>query len=151
VKNTTTAFNNLNDRTLNLKNIVGGLAATLNHFNHLNRRVTSCAFFGLLLVYIANGGRGAPFISFFPDHVIDQLDDETALHQFTNVMGCAFLLTSNYIGRQIGGCGDESCAIDHGNGISNGTADKSCGGDNGHGHGHGHDHSHDHGHGHANC
>ena len=46
----------------------------------------------------------------------------------TNIMGCAFLLSSNHLGRKTSGCGSKDCGMDHGHGHGHGHAvDAECG------------------------
>ncbi len=120
---------------------VGGLAATMNYFNHNKKNLLSLSLVGLFCVYAANGN-GGPILSLLPHSLAHNLHCGTTLHRVVNIVGCVCLLGSNHLGKIIGGCGIKDCGVDHGNGI-NGDAEigSSCCHDHGHG---GHDHSHTH-------
>ena len=91
---------------------VGGLATTMNFLNHRKKSLLSLALVGLSCVYAANG-HGGPILSMLPHSLAHDLHCGTAVHRVTNIVGCACLLSSNYLGKRIGGCGDDNCKVDH--------------------------------------
>ena len=116
---------------------VGGLATVMNFLNHKKKELLSLALVGLTFVYAANG-HGGPILSLLPHELAHSLHCGTMLHRVTNILGCACLLTSNYLGRQIAGCGSKDCGVDHGTKDINGDHEACAG----HGGGHSHTHSH---------
>jgi len=124
---------------------VGGLATTMNYLNHSKKSLLSLALVGLSCVYAANG-HGGPVLSLLPHSLAHDLHCGTILHRTTNILGCAFLLSSNYLGKQIAGCDNKDCGIDHGNEGVNGDMEfgsgtgSCCDHDDGHSHSHSHHH-----------
>jgi len=82
---------------------VGGCAATMNHLTHRKARLSAMAALGLTLIYAANG-QGGPVLSRLPHHLAHSLHSGARLHRATNLLGCAFLLGSNYLSHKVGGC-----------------------------------------------
>ena len=100
---------------------VGGLASTMNYLNHNKKSLLALSLIGLSCVYAANG-HGGPILSRSPHSLAHSLHCGTILHRVTNIMGCAFLLSSNHLGRKISGCGSKDCGMDHGHAV-----DAECG------------------------
>mmetsp|Transcript_27138 Transcript_27138/g.41578 ORF Transcript_27138/g.41578 Transcript_27138/m.41578 type:complete len:83 (-) Transcript_27138:2331-2579(-) len=63
---------------------------------------------GLSCVYAANAGHGAPLVSLLPSSLAHKLHCGSMIHRAVNICGCACLLSSNYLGRKIGGCAQDS-------------------------------------------
>jgi len=76
---------------------VGGLAMTINYLGHRQLKLTSLSILGLSLIYMANAGHHAPLICYLPHKLAHSLHCGTSLHRVTNLLGCAFLLSSNYL------------------------------------------------------
>mmetsp|Transcript_4597 Transcript_4597/g.6784 ORF Transcript_4597/g.6784 Transcript_4597/m.6784 type:complete len:300 (+) Transcript_4597:3-902(+) len=95
---------------------VGGLAATMNYVSHKKLRISIPAAIGLLLVYLANAGSDSLLVSQLP-HAISHAFHCGATHRITNIAGCALLLGSNYLSRQIGcvndKCLDPNCVVEN--------------------------------------
>lgn len=108
---------------------VGGLAAFLNYLSHRRTAVSFPALLGLCFVYAANAPHGYPIVSLLPHGLAHALHCGSWVHRFTNLLGCALLLGSNYVSHKMG------CAS---SGLM-GMAGKDCG------HDHDHSHSHDRG------
>ena len=100
---------------------VGGLASIMNYLNHNKKSLLALSLIGLACVYAANG-HGGPILSRLPHSLAHSLHCGTSLHRVTNIMGCAFLLSSNHLGRKISGCGSKDCGMDHGHAV-----DAECG------------------------
>lgn len=96
---------------------VGGLAATMNYLSSKNAFLSSIAVLGLSMIYAANG-HGGPILSRLPHNVAHSLHCGTLLHRSVNIVGCACLLTSNYLAHRLG------CDHDHGHGHSH--SDSCC-------------------------
>ena len=94
---------------------VGGLATTTNFINHKKKSLLALSLVGLSCVYMANA-HGGPILSMLPHKLAHDLHCGTILHRTTNILGCACLLSSNYLGKRVegGGCKDKNCDIDHG-------------------------------------
>mmetsp|Transcript_1756 Transcript_1756/g.2452 ORF Transcript_1756/g.2452 Transcript_1756/m.2452 type:complete len:294 (-) Transcript_1756:199-1080(-) len=86
---------------------VGGLAATLNYTSHKKLSIAIPAAIGLLLVYLANAGSGVLLVTQLPHDIAHAFQCGSA-HRITNIVGCALLLGSNYVSRQLG-CANDSC------------------------------------------
>jgi len=82
---------------------VGGCAATINFLTHKRAKLSAMAALGLTLIYAANG-QGGPILSRLPHHLAHSLHCGVWLHRTTNLLGCAFLLGSNYLSHKLGGC-----------------------------------------------
>eukprot|EP01083_Nonionella_stella_P082520 227784_1 len=92
---------------------VGGLASTMNYLNHKKKSLAALAGIGLSCVYAANAGHGAPLVSLLPSSMAHKLHCGSMIHRAVNICGCACLLSSNYLGRKIGGCAQDSdCCAD---------------------------------------
>lgn len=96
---------------------VGGLAATMNYLSSKNAFLSSIAVLGLSMIYAANG-HGGPILSRLPHNIAHSLHCGTLLHRSVNIVGCACLLTSNYLAHRLG------CDHDHGHGHSH--SDSCC-------------------------
>jgi hypothetical protein len=82
---------------------VGGCATTINFLTHKRAKLSAMAALGLTLIYAANG-QGGPILSRLPHHLAHSLHCGAWLHRTTNLLGCAFLLGSNYLSHKLGGC-----------------------------------------------
>ena len=105
---------------------VGGLTGLINYLSHKKSWIASMTILGLILVGLANSHiHHLPLLG----HVeFLHLIQHGPLHRVTNIVGCGFLLGSNYLSQQQG------CAFhDH-------SADDNC--DHSHDHSHSHDYSH---------
>ena len=96
---------------------VGGFAMMMNYLKHAKKRLLFLSSLGMSLVYLANAGHNSPILALFPSQIAHDLHCGTILHRLVNILGCACLLSSNYLAKKISPAG--------------------CGG-------HGHDHSHEH-------
>jgi len=117
---------------------VGGTATVMNYFySHKQKRIAAMGALGLLMVLVANLGTSCGAAACAHGHSHEVVASVSFLgrlmnfaqtgitHRITNISGCALLLGSNYLSRQVG-CG---CGHDHGSD---------------HSHDHASDHSHDH-------
>jgi hypothetical protein len=102
---------------------VGGLTTVVNYISHKKAWISSLAVVGLFMVGMANSHiHDLPLLGHAHWlHVIQH----GPMHRVVNIMGCAFLLGSNYLSQQ------EGCAHDHG---PNSSCESSPS----------HNHSHDH-------
>ena len=109
---------------------VGGLTSILNYISHKRKWITSLGAIGLTMIALAN----SHFFSHLPVvgelEIIHQIHHNHVLHRFVNILGCAFLLGSNYLSQKQG------CAHHDHNHSHDGA---SCSHDHSHGH---HDHEH---------
>eukprot|EP00929_Paragymnodinium_shiwhaense_P021396 TRINITY_DN13965_c0_g1_i1.p1 TRINITY_DN13965_c0_g1~~TRINITY_DN13965_c0_g1_i1.p1 ORF type:complete len:251 (+),score=38.94 TRINITY_DN13965_c0_g1_i1:60-812(+) len=96
---------------------VGGCAATTNYFRHRRWWLALMSACGLLCVYLANG-HGGP-LRFLPHHIRHMLHCCGPAHRLTNMMGCALLMSSNYISHRIAKaeglacCASDACKGGH--------------------------------------
>mmetsp|Transcript_23839 Transcript_23839/g.36773 ORF Transcript_23839/g.36773 Transcript_23839/m.36773 type:complete len:259 (+) Transcript_23839:90-866(+) len=89
---------------------VGSLASSLGYLSHRKLSYLMSAVIGLALIYASNG-HGGPILSLIP-HELGHSMHAGVLHRPSNIMGCCFLLGSNYLSRKLshGDC----CDHDHG-------------------------------------
>lgn len=92
---------------------VGSLASSLGYVSHRKKSYLMCAVFGLALIYASNG-HGGPILSLIP-HELGHSIHAGVLHRPSNILGCAFLLGSNYLSRKLshGDCCDHSHGHSH--------------------------------------
>lgn len=90
---------------------VGSLTSALNYMSHKKSWITSLGVLGLTLIALANSHLHAlPFVG---DFELLHSIQHGALHRVVNLLGCSFLLGSNYLSQKQG------CAHhDHGPGCS---------------------------------
>ena len=92
---------------------VGFTATTTNYlYNHKTAWITALGWLGLALVFVSNAHlhlHGAPALVTKFLHLVHH----GVAHRVANLCGCALLITSNYISRRRGGCGDPNCGHDH--------------------------------------
>lgn len=92
---------------------VGGLATTLNYTNHRKLWIASMGWTGLVAVLAANAGCvHVPFGGHVLHDVLHVLH-HGVIHRITNLVGCALLLSSNYLSHKQGGCRDPTCKHVH--------------------------------------
>ena len=108
---------------------VGSLSSILNYcILHRQIWLVSMAAFGLVCVGLANIFGPHDHSDNFPHHrelpLVDNISDASSIslliqlaiinhHRLLNVVGCASLLSSNYISRRFYGCVDHNLYIDH--------------------------------------
>lgn len=86
---------------------VGFTATTTNYlYNHRSVRITALGWLGLALVWIAN-------LHWHGAHHWLHLLQHGPGHRVANLLGCAFLMGSNYWSRQRAGCNNPDCGHDH--------------------------------------
>ena len=86
---------------------VGGFAMMMNYLKHAKKRLLLLSSLGMSLVYLANAGHNSPILALFPSQIAHDLHCGTILHRLVNILGCACLLSSNYLAKKISpaGCG----------------------------------------------
>jgi hypothetical protein len=101
---------------------VGGLTTVVNYLSHKKAWISSLAMVGLFMVGMANSHiHDLPLLGHV--HLLHAIQ-HGPMHRVVNIMGCAFLLGSNYLSQQ------EGCAHDHSTSSSESSPS--------------HSHSHDH-------
>lgn len=91
---------------------VGSVTATMNYSSHKRPLIALPSILGLFLVYLANAGHSAPILSMLPHDLVHALHCGNSLHQVTNIVGCALLLTLNQLSRKIGcSAGPQCCEV----------------------------------------
>jgi MerC mercury resistance protein len=104
---------------------VGGSTGLLNYLSHKKKWIASLTAVGLVLVGFANSH--IRYLPFFGHVELLHVIQHGPMHRVVNIVGCGFLLGSNYLSQKQG------CAFDHESSSHN----------------HDHSHSHDHSHGHS--
>jgi len=112
---------------------VGTLTSTLNYMSHKKTWITSLAVIGLIMIALANA-HNLPFES----EILEGIQHGAVTHRVVNILGCSFLLGSNYLSQKQG-CAhhdhtSDACSHDHDHDHSN-----CCSHDHSHHH---HDHVH---------
>jgi hypothetical protein len=94
---------------------VGGFAMMMNYLKHAKKRLLLLSSLGMGLVYLANAGHNSPILALFPSQIAHDLHCGTILHRLVNILGCACLLSSNYLAKKISpaGCGGLGHHHDH--------------------------------------
>ena len=85
---------------------MGSFTVLVNYLNYKRLSLTILAVFGLLLIGMAN----YPHEQNLAEGALQHRLLHTGLtHRLTNVLGCSFLMVSNYQLRQIGQCPNKNC------------------------------------------
>lgn len=94
---------------------VGGFAMIMNYLNHQRKLLLALSSLGMGMVYMANAGHHSPIFAFLPHKLAHEITCGTVLHRIVNIIGCGFLLWSNYLGKKTPSCiaHKHGCQHDH--------------------------------------
>jgi hypothetical protein len=90
---------------------VGGFATVMNYLKHEKKRLVLLSSLGMSLVYLANAGHNSPILALFPPKIAHDIHCGTILHRFVNILGCACLLSSNYLAKKVASAA--GCCVEH--------------------------------------